>query len=961
MKTNKRLISLLLTLAMVLSCLPGIALLASAAEIEKPQGISIVRDFDVVKGTSWVEALNLPETVKVDGVDTAVTWADAADYVDASVVGYYYIPGTVNGEEKAVTITIEVREKENLIYNGDFSAASDGWSGSWGRFYEEFPAGSGNNVLRTRTTKAPVSSGSQVLFQGGSATTALAEAITAAGTGEYGLTAIIRSDAYDDENPAIEGLSAWFDMRYKTDATASSSQLASNCPAFYFNSTSWTRMGVAFNVDAAWEWARTDIKVYYKDGEVVPCEVLIDNVELFRIDVLPLANEPPVITEITTPALAPLAFVKNYPDYVADWQSALELPATVTVAGSDGSTDTASVTWDISGLDLYKEGKYVLTGRVASAKYLNASDLVFEQVVLVREKTNLIVNGYFDEGTANWSGWTKKAFTDNENPAIKLTHKTPVASGSGSQGLFQSPDGANALGAAVTAAGIGQYYFGVKVKTVPYDDASDARTDMKAWPVLNTKVESNGSSKDLIGKVVAQTPVGPDAWTTFGYVVDIETSLAWVRTEVKFRSGDNTIPTAMLVDDFELFQLKGTLAMPADCEHTDRVSYVIEPDCVNAGYTMHVCPLCGDSYNDTAVDALGHTAAEAVVENEKAPTCGAAGSYNLVVYCSVCNEKLSSEVKEGEPATGEHEFIDGVCSVCGAEAETEPEILTDANLKFAMAPGLSFQDYIGVQIFFKNSTGKNYDRVYAIAVQKDPAGDVTTELGSFAYAGTYTVFEHKVMAWSMAESVTITLYGEKDGKVYQGQVIETSVEALALAKIADYASKNNAKACTALVDMLNYGAAVQISEKHNADKVPSAGEYAQYATATNPAFDATNVITGSGVKVYANNVSMQAKVEIQLMFKTADMEGKTFKATVNGTEAAVEYTPYSSYTICRVAVGASQMRDTFTIALYDAAGNAVSAVYEVSVEAYGQAQLSGTKADVVNAMMKYGDAVAAIG
>ena len=66
----------------------------------------------------------------------------------------------------------------------------------------------------------------------------------------------------------------------------------------------------------------------------------------------------------------------------------------------------------------------------------------------------------------------------------------------------------------------------------------------------------------------------------------------------------------------------------------------------------------------------------------------------------------------------------------------------------------------------------------------------------------YMVFEHKVMAWSMAETVTVTLYGEKDGVVYQGQSITTSVEELALEKIASYESAGNATACTALVDML---------------------------------------------------------------------------------------------------------------------------------------------------------------
>ena len=46
--------------------------------------------------------------------------------------------------------------------------------------------------------------------------------------------------------------------------------------------------------------------------------------------------------------------------------------------------------------------------------------------------------------------------------------------------------------------------------------------------------------------------------------------------------------------------------------------------------------------------------------------------------------------------------------------------------------------------------------------------------------------------------------------------------------------------------------------------------------------------------------------------------------------------------------------------LYDANGKAVTSVYNVSVEAYGKAQLSGANKDVVIAMMRYGDSVAAL-
>ena len=49
--TSKKLISMLLVFAMVLSIAPAISLAANAAEIEKPTGISIVENYDGYK--SW--------------------------------------------------------------------------------------------------------------------------------------------------------------------------------------------------------------------------------------------------------------------------------------------------------------------------------------------------------------------------------------------------------------------------------------------------------------------------------------------------------------------------------------------------------------------------------------------------------------------------------------------------------------------------------------------------------------------------------------------------------------------------------------------------------------------------------------------------------------------------------------------------------------------------------------------
>lgn len=65
------------------------------------------------------------------------------------------------------------------------------------------------------------------------------------------------------------------------------------------------------------------------------------------------------------------------------------------------------------------------------------------------------------------------------------------------------------------------------------------------------------------------------------------------------------------------------------------------PTCTEDGWNAYeVCSRCDYTTFETAA-ATGHTGADAVSENEVAATCTEAGSYEAVVYCSVCNEELS--------------------------------------------------------------------------------------------------------------------------------------------------------------------------------------------------------------------------------------------------------------------------------------------------------------------------------
>ncbi|MBQ4503885.1 MAG: hypothetical protein II986_09480, partial [Alistipes sp.] len=86
---------------------------------------------------------------------------------------------------------------------------------------------------------------------------------------------------------------------------------------------------------------------------------------------------------------------------------------------------------------------------------------------------------------------------------------------------------------------------------------------------------------------------------------------------------------------------------------------VTAPTCVDEGYTTYTCD-CGHSYVDNKVAALGHTEGEAVRENVVDATLNAPGSYDEVVYCTVCNTELSRVTKEIPQLTGAAAMVNGI-------------------------------------------------------------------------------------------------------------------------------------------------------------------------------------------------------------------------------------------------------------------------------------------------------------
>lgn len=95
---------------------------------------------------------------------------------------------------------------------------------------------------------------------------------------------------------------------------------------------------------------------------------------------------------------------------------------------------------------------------------------------------------------------------------------------------------------------------------------------------------------------------------------------------------------------------------------------VVAPTCTRNGYTEHTCMLCGGSYKDNYVDALGHDYTETVVP----PTCV---EYGYTEYtCTRCGRSyIDNYVASGHdytetivpPACEESGYTEHTCTLCG--------------------------------------------------------------------------------------------------------------------------------------------------------------------------------------------------------------------------------------------------------------------------------------------------------
>jgi hypothetical protein len=87
------------------------------------------------------------------------------------------------------------------------------------------------------------------------------------------------------------------------------------------------------------------------------------------------------------------------------------------------------------------------------------------------------------------------------------------------------------------------------------------------------------------------------------------------------------------------------------------ITSTVAPTCTAAGYTSHICTRCGNTYNSDTVAATGHN--YGAWTSVTPATCTTAGSEKRT--CTKCGA-----TEQRATALASHNYVSGVCTVCGA-------------------------------------------------------------------------------------------------------------------------------------------------------------------------------------------------------------------------------------------------------------------------------------------------------
>ena len=374
--------------------------------------------------------------------------------------------------------------------------------------------------------------------------------------------------------------------------------------------------------------------------------------------------------------------------------------------------------------------------------------------------------------------------------------------------------------------------------------------------------------------------------------------------------------------------------------HTHTYDYsadVIAPTCTAGGYTLRSC-ICGETTQTDPV-AAAHTPGAAVEENRVDATTSTAGSYDSVVYCTVCGTEIS-RTSETIPAL--------LFSITSSNMVLGNELAMNF---FVTNAGAETEDYVAVVTM--TFADDREDRVVEVPFAEWEEANNNRKKVPFT----------GIAAKEMSDNINVVIKDAATGAVVSNSYND-SIRNYALRGLSS--GKIDAKTGTMLVEMLNYGAAAQGMFTYNEDDLAN-----RYIDAYQEAYALTeismtnNQVKGTGYK--SASLTLADKISMTMVFyKTSVTDDMTAVVTFTdhyGVEKTVRI-PGSEFTdrgdewgivINELVVADGRQMVTCTFEYAD--GSVVEGVYgQDSMESFCARAYGSTGKAYYQAIMKFSQA-----
>ncbi len=343
------------------------------------------------------------------------------------------------------------------------------------------------------------------------------------------------------------------------------------------------------------------------------------------------------------------------------------------------------------------------------------------------------------------------------------------------------------------------------------------------------------------------------------------------------------------------------------------------------------------------------------------------GFLSTVNYTGTAQEFAEISIGNGNDGLSYANIVYEYTDSYYSETEETPEENETANLKIAGATVTLYSDITASYMVDKDIIDSGeYDNLYMVFEMNGKETTVTDYVASGDY---YAFSFNNIAPDKMNDTIKSTLYGYVDGTLVCSATKEYSLAEYCYSMLEDYSKDETLR--TLLVDLLNYGAYTQSYTGHNTENLVNANLTEEQKTwASDDITEFTDVLNtkyatveNPAVKWRGAELELDSAITMKFLIQAEDIQDLTVNITDDNNHSwSVKSSTFKKYAdgyyyVYFSGLDASQMSDSIYLTVYSG-DTAISNTVRYSIESYAYAMKdSGNEklSALVHSMIKYGN------